>query len=174
MVPKFGKGASSTAEARKAASITQSVEEPTVMPNTHTVEPVEDKVDKVEEPKVEEIIKMPKILSPPTEAKLPKVQKASTATPNRRRMANMLDVVLETTKALSPAPTKKIAEAAKMQAKAETGQAEAKCNIPKKMLPKVYLRLARPYAPSALRSALQRFVQSEQFVLLRLLKSTLR
>jgi hypothetical protein len=41
------------------------------------------------------------------------------------RMANVLDVVMETTKALSPAPTKKIAEAAKAQAEAETGQAEA-------------------------------------------------
>jgi hypothetical protein len=40
-------------------------------------------------------------------------------------MANMLDAVLETTKALSPAPTKKIAEAAKVQAEAETGLAEA-------------------------------------------------
>jgi hypothetical protein len=39
-------------------------------------------------------------------------------------MGNMLDPVLETTKALSPAPTKKIVEAAKAQAKAENGQAE--------------------------------------------------
>ena len=95
------------------------------MPKTHTVEPVKDKVDKAKEPKVKEIIKMPKILSPPTEAKLPKVQKASAATPKRRRMANVLDAMLETTKALSPAPTKKIVEAAKAQVEAETGQAEA-------------------------------------------------
>jgi hypothetical protein len=40
-------------------------------------------------------------------------------------MANVLDAVLETTKALSPAPTKKVVEAAKAQAEAETGQAEA-------------------------------------------------
>jgi hypothetical protein len=124
VVPDFVKGASSTAEARQAASITQSVEESTIMPKTHIVEPVKDKVDKAEEPKVEEIIKMTKIMSPPTEAKLLKVQTASTATPKRRRMANMLDAVLETTKALSPAPTKKIVEAAKTQAKAETGQVE--------------------------------------------------
>jgi hypothetical protein len=109
VVPEFAEGASSTAEERRAASITHSVEEP-------TVEPVEAKVDKVEEAKVEEIMKMPEIMSPPIEAKLPKVQKASAATPKGRRMANMLDAVLETTKALSPAPTKKIAEAAKAQA----------------------------------------------------------
>jgi hypothetical protein len=125
VVPDFVEGASSPGEARQAASITQSVEEPTVMLKTHTVESVEDKVDKAKELKVEEIIKMPKILSPPIETKLPKVQKASATTPKRRRMANMLDVVLETTKALSPALTKKIVEAAKMQAEAETGQAEA-------------------------------------------------
>jgi uncharacterized membrane protein YqiK len=46
-------------------------------------------------------------------------------TPKRRRIANVLDAVLETTKALSPAPTKKIPEAGKAQAEAETGQAEA-------------------------------------------------
>jgi hypothetical protein len=64
---------------------------------------------------------MPKILSPPVEAKLPKVQKAPAITPKRRRMASVLDVVLETTKALSLGPTKKIAEATKVQAEAEAG-----------------------------------------------------
>jgi hypothetical protein len=39
-------------------------------------------------------------------------------------MANVLDVVLETTKTLSPAPTRKIAEVAKAQPKADTKQAE--------------------------------------------------
>jgi|SRR5688572_1669940 hypothetical protein len=66
-------------------------------------------------------MKMPEILSPPAEAKLPKVQKASVATPKRRRMASMLDAVMETTKALSPAPTKKIAEVVKVQAEPEVG-----------------------------------------------------
>jgi hypothetical protein len=127
VVPDFGAGSSSAAEATQIASITQSAEEPTVMSKEHTVKAVEDKVDKADEPKVEEIIKMPKILSPPIKANLSKVQKASTATPKRRRMANILDVVLETTKALSPAPSKKIAQSeAKSQAGAETGQAEAK------------------------------------------------
>jgi hypothetical protein len=95
------------------------------MPKTPTVGPTKAKDDKAKEPQIEEIMKMPEILSPPTEAKLPKVQKASAATPKRRRMANVLDVVLETTKALSPALAKKIDEAAKAQVEAETGQAEA-------------------------------------------------
>jgi hypothetical protein len=121
VVPKFGEGASSTAEARQVAPIAQSVEEPTVMPNTPAVGPTKAKDDKPEEPQVEEIMKMPEIMSPPTEAKLPKVQKASAATPKRRRMANVLDAILETTKALNPTPTKKIAEADKAQAEAEAG-----------------------------------------------------
>jgi hypothetical protein len=69
---------------------------------------------------------MPKILSLPIEANLPKIQKTSVATPKRRRMANMLDVVLETTKALSPALTKKVVlTETKSQAETKTGQAEA-------------------------------------------------
>jgi uncharacterized membrane protein YqiK len=95
------------------------------MLKTPTVGPTKPKDDNAEEPEIEEIMKMLEILSPPTETKLPKVQKASAATPKRRRMANMLDVVLETTKALSPAPTNKIVEAAKAQTEAESGQAEA-------------------------------------------------
>jgi hypothetical protein len=58
-------------------------------------------------------------------ANLSKMQKAFAATP-KRRMANVLDAVLETTKALSPTHAKKIAQTeAKSQAEAETGQAEA-------------------------------------------------
>jgi hypothetical protein len=90
------------------------------VPNVPTVETT---VHRAEEPKIEEIMKMPEILSPPTEGKLPKVQKASAASPKRRRMANVLDAVLETTKALSLAPTRKVAEAAKAQAETETKQA---------------------------------------------------
>jgi hypothetical protein len=64
---------------------------------------------------------MPKILSPLAEASLPKVQKAPAATPKRKRMANVLDAVLETTKALSPRATKNDAEATKVHDVAEAG-----------------------------------------------------
>jgi hypothetical protein len=121
VVPKFGEGASSTAKARQATPIVQSIEELTVVLKVPTVGPAEAKNDKVEQPKVEKIMKMLEILSPPAEAKLPKVQKAPAATPKRRRMASMLDAVLETTKALSPRPTKRNAEAAKVQDEAEAG-----------------------------------------------------
>jgi hypothetical protein len=118
VVPKFGEGASSTAEARQATLIVQSIEEPTVMLKVSTVGPAEAKNDKAEGPLAEKIEKMPEILSPPAEAELPKVQKAPATTP-KRRMASVLDAVLETTKALSPGLTKKNAEAGKVQDEAE-------------------------------------------------------
>jgi len=93
------------------------------------------------------MMQVPKILSRPTEATPPKVQKASAATPKRRRMANVLDAVLETTKALSPAPTKKIAEAAEAQDEAESGQAEAEATKTQAEAE------ARPSAPIAAKPA---------------------
>jgi hypothetical protein len=91
-----------------------------------TVGLVETKVGKAEGPEIKEIINMPEILSPPTEVTVPKVQKGSVVTPKRRRMTNVLDVVLETTKTLSPAPTRKVAEAAKMRLEADSKKAEIK------------------------------------------------
>jgi hypothetical protein len=106
-VPEFGKGTSSTAEAEQTAPIAQSAEELTVVPKVPIVESSKAKDDKVEEPQAKEVIQVPDILSPPAKADLPKIQKTSATTPKMRRMACALDAVLETTKALSPAPTKK-------------------------------------------------------------------
>jgi hypothetical protein len=119
VVPEFGEGASSAAETRVTAPSAQSTEEPVVMPKVFTVKLVETKA---EGPKIKEMTKMPEILSPSTEATVPKVQKGSASTP-KRRMANVLHVVLETTKTLSPAPTRKIAKASKAQPEAKTKQA---------------------------------------------------
>jgi hypothetical protein len=121
VVPEFGTGSSSAAEAIETASIAQSTKEATVTPKIPIAKSIEAKVDKA---RVEEIIKVPKILSPPTEVKLPKVQKASAATPKRRRMANVLDVVLETTKVLSPTTAKKVVKVTKTQVEAKIGQAK--------------------------------------------------
>jgi hypothetical protein len=134
VVPEFGEGTSSTSEAKQAASIVQSTEESIVMPKVPTVGPAKAKDDTVEESKVEETVKMPEILSSPTEANLPKMQKGPAATPKRRRMASVLDAVMETTKALTSAPIKKVAEVAKVQAEAEAGPAvpiETKAVAPK-------------------------------------------
>jgi hypothetical protein len=117
VIPEFGEGASSAAETKEIVPSAQSTEEPAVMPKLLSVKLVETKAEGL---KIEEITKMPEILSPPTEATVSKVQKGSAATPKRRRMANVVDVVLETTKTLSPAPTRKVAKA---QPEADTKQA---------------------------------------------------
>jgi hypothetical protein len=114
VVPEFGEGTSSTAEAEQAVPAARSAEGSTIVPKVPTVGPTEAKDDSAEEPKVEKTVQMPEILSPPAEAELPKVQKAPTATPKIRRMASVLDAIMETTKALSPAPTKKIDEDVKV------------------------------------------------------------
>jgi hypothetical protein len=129
MVPEFSAGTSSATETKETVPTVQSTEEPAVMLKMLIVELVKTKVDKVEEPKIEKIKKMPEILSPPTEATVPKVQMGSVVTPKRRRMANVMDVVLETTKTLSHAPTRKVAEASKAQPEADTKQAEVEAAI---------------------------------------------
>jgi hypothetical protein len=127
MVPEFGGEASSAAETRVTAPIAQSTEDPVVMPKLPSVKLVETKADKDkgEGSKIEKIPQMPEVLSPSTEATVSKMQKSSAATPKRRRMAN----VLETTRTLSPAPTRKITEASKAQPEAETKQAEVEATI---------------------------------------------
>jgi hypothetical protein len=130
MVPEFCGEASSAAETRVIAPIAQSTEESVVMPKLPSVKLVETKADKdkVEGLKVEKITKMPEILSPSTEITVLKAQKGSPATP-KRRMANVLDVMLETARTLSPTPTRKIAEASKVQPEAETKHAEVEATI---------------------------------------------
>jgi hypothetical protein len=126
VIPEFGKGTSSAAEVKETVPIVQSTEEPTVVPKVTTVGPAEAEDNKAKESQVERVIEMPEILSPLAAIDLPKMHRAPAATPKRSRMANVLDAVMETTKALSPAPTKKIFETAKAQSEAKTGQAEAK------------------------------------------------
>jgi hypothetical protein len=121
VVPEFDAGSSSAAKTIQATSTAHGAEELAAMPKIHIVEPTEDKVEKAEEPKIDEITKMLKILSLPIEADLSKIQKTSTATPKRRRMANMLDVVLETTKVLSPVLVNTVVRAeTKSQAETKT------------------------------------------------------
>jgi hypothetical protein len=112
VVPEFGEGTSSTAEAKQAAPIVQSVEGSIVVPKVPIVWSAEVKDDPTRGPELEKTVMMPKIISPPTEAELQKVTRAPATTPKRRRMASMLDAVVETTRALTPAPVKKVAEAA--------------------------------------------------------------
>jgi uncharacterized protein (DUF2236 family) len=66
-------------------------------------------------------VKLPKILSPPAEAELSKVTKAPATTPKRRRMVSVLHTVVETTRALTPAPVKKVVEAATAHTETKAG-----------------------------------------------------
>jgi hypothetical protein len=126
VIPEFGKGTSSAAKAKESVSIMQSAVEPSVVPKMTAVEPAKAEDNKAKEPQVEKVTKIPEILSPLGATGLPKVQKTSAATPKRRRMANVLYVVLETTKALSPAPAKKVTPTeGKSQTETGSGQAEA-------------------------------------------------
>jgi hypothetical protein len=99
------------------------------MPKVPLGEPAESKTDKdkTEEPKIEGT-KMLEILSPSAEVTVPKAQKGFAATPKRRRMANVLDV-LETVKALSSTPSGKISDASKMQTEAETKPTEIEAAV---------------------------------------------
>jgi hypothetical protein len=123
VVPEFGGEASSTAESRETAPPMQRVEEPAIMLKAPSVELVEMKVDKdkAERSTTEEVTKMPGTLSPSTEATTLRAQKSPAITPRRRRMVNVLDV-LETTDSISLTPKGKVAEADKMQPKADTKQ----------------------------------------------------
>jgi hypothetical protein len=119
-VPKFGEETSSAAEAEQAAPTTQSAKESTIAPKLPIVETVEAEDEATKKPELEKATKLLEILSPPAGAELPKVTKAPATTPKRRRMASVLDAIVETTtRALTPA--KKVAEAATTRAETEAG-----------------------------------------------------
>jgi hypothetical protein len=80
------------------------------------------KINKIEEPRVKET-KILEVLSPSTEVTVPKAQKDLIATPKRKRMVNVLDV-LETIKSSSSTPGK-TAKASKSQAETKLTEAEA-------------------------------------------------
>jgi hypothetical protein len=126
-VPKLAEGTSSTAEPGYPAlawSKGESAEVPKV-PATESAEApkhsAEAKGSAAEEPELGEPTGLPKILSPLPEPELPKVSKAPAITPKRRRMASMLDGVLESTRASTPAPAKETTEATIVRAEVEAG-----------------------------------------------------
>jgi hypothetical protein len=60
--------------------------------------PTEAKEKMVKEPELKKSIGQPKTLSQPQEPELPKVSKIPAITPKRRRMASVLDAVMESLK----------------------------------------------------------------------------
>jgi hypothetical protein len=128
VVPELGEKISSAAESKEPIPPTQQTGEPATMPKAPSAEQAEAKTgkDKAEQPKTEK--KMLGILSPSAEVTVPKVQKGLAATPKRRRMANVLDV-LESVKASSSTPSGKIAGASKIQIEAETKLTEVETAV---------------------------------------------
>jgi hypothetical protein len=127
IVPEFGGETSSATEAKEPAPPTQKIEGSVVMPKVPSAELAEMKIDKTEEPRIEGT-KILEVLSPSAEVIVPKAQKGLAATPKRKRMASVLDV-LESVKASSSIPSGKIAKASKMQIKAETKPAEVEAAV---------------------------------------------
>jgi hypothetical protein len=99
------------------------------MPKAASVDLAESMIekDKAEKPNIEET-KALEILSPSSEVTMSKAQKSSAATPKRRRMANVLDV-LETVKTLNSTPLRKTIEASKAQTEAKTKPAEIEAAV---------------------------------------------
>jgi hypothetical protein len=83
--------------------------------------PAEAKETTVEEPDLEESVGLLKILSLPLEPELPKVSKVPAITPMRRRMASVLDAILESTRAPTPTSAKEAAEATTTRVEVEAG-----------------------------------------------------
>jgi hypothetical protein len=129
VVLEFGGEASSATEPREPVPPTQKSEEPVIMPKVPSAELDELKTGKykAEKPNIEET-KALEILSPSSEVTAPKAQKSYVATPKRRRMANVLDV-LETVKTFSSTPSRKVVEASKVQTEAETKPTEIEAAV---------------------------------------------
>jgi hypothetical protein len=75
----------------------------------------------VKEPELGETVELPKILSPQAEPELSKVSKAHAITPKRRRMASVLNAVVESTRASTPAPARETAKAATVRVETKVG-----------------------------------------------------
>jgi hypothetical protein len=91
--------------------------------------PVEAWTEPAEGPELKKVAEQPKALSPLQETELPKASKIPTSTPRRRRMASVLDAVMESVKVPTPASApnkegealKKSGEASMAQATSEAG-----------------------------------------------------
>jgi hypothetical protein len=121
-VPEFGGETSSATEAKEPAPPTQKIEEPAAMPKASSAKLAEPKADNIKETRVEGT-KILEVLSPSAEVTVPKAQKGLTATPKRKRMASVLDV-LETIKN-SSSTSGKTAKASETQIETETKLTEA-------------------------------------------------
>jgi hypothetical protein len=154
-VPKLAEGTSSAAEPEypapagakgKSAEVPKAMEQEKAESAEAPKRPTEAKEKTVEELELEESAGLPKILSPPPEPELPKVIKIPAITPKRRRMASVLDAILESTRVPTPTSTevpsmskkniKEAAEAVTTRVETEQGPSDAALNLEKEGAPK--------------------------------------
>jgi hypothetical protein len=120
-VPKLDERTSSTAEAERAAAAGWSAKESATVPKVSATGLAEVPIHTAEaEGKTAEKPDREETTGPP-EPELPKVAKTPVITPKRRRMASVLNAVMEMTRALTPTPVRRVAEAAIACAKTEAG-----------------------------------------------------
>jgi hypothetical protein len=134
-VPKLAEGTSSTVEPEypvpvgakgELAEVTKVMGQEKAESAEAPKRPAEAKEKTVEGPELEESAGLPKILSLPPEPELSKVSKIPAITPKRRRMASVLDAVMESTRVSTPAFTeekniKEATEAITTRVEAEAG-----------------------------------------------------
>jgi hypothetical protein len=122
-VLKLGEGTSSTAEAEQPApaipreDLTKLPKVPVAGPDETPKHDAEIKEKAAKEPEPEQ----QKIMSPSTEPGLPKIFRAPAITPKRRRMASVLDAVMESTRALTPSPAKRLPKLLRLVLKPKLG-----------------------------------------------------
>jgi hypothetical protein len=116
-VPKLAEGPSSAVEPDyptlvEAKGESAEVPKPMVIAEqekTETAEvpkrSAEAKEKTTEDPELRKSAEQPKTLSPPQEPDLPKVSKIPAVTPKRRRMASVLEAIMESSKVQTPAST---------------------------------------------------------------------
>jgi hypothetical protein len=75
--------------------------------------PVEASINPTEEPKLEKTEEQLKALCPPCATELPKPSSIPAATPRKRRMASVLDVVMESVRTSAPTSTEALSTEAK-------------------------------------------------------------
>jgi hypothetical protein len=115
---------------------TETAEEPRTAEGSSAVEsshpaPAEARMESAKKPKLKITAERLGVLSPFQETEVSKIAKIASVTPKRRRMASVLDAVMESTKALTPASaeapnveganTKKFVEAGMTQVATEAG-----------------------------------------------------
>jgi hypothetical protein len=86
--------------------------------------PVEARTEPAEGPELKKAIEQPKALSPLRETELQKASKIPAATPRRRRMASVLDAVMESVKVPTPASAPDT-ESEALKKSGEAGMAQA-------------------------------------------------